>query len=305
MNASANTVKLLFLESRPHFLLLSVVLACVGTSMAWYDGHFKLLFSLLAAVGLLLIHCSCNVLNDYFDYMSGIDRATLRTPFSGGSGFLVSEGLTPKSVYILGIACFGIASGIGLFFLKMRGLALLPILVVGGASAYFYSTHFARWMLGEFLAGLNLGVLAVLGTFFVQSGYYSWEAFVGSLPSGILTYNLLLINEFPDIGPDTRGGRKNVVIVLGKKWASFLYLITTGLVYLCIILGVVFQFMPLGTLLGLLTIPMAFKAVRGALYQYDGKRVDFLPVMGMNVAVVLVTQALIAVGYVLSRVFVQ
>ncbi len=62
--------------------------------------------------------------------------------------------------------------------------------------------------------------------------------------------------------------------------------------------------MPLGTLLGLLTIPMAFKAVRGALSQYDGESEDFLPVMGFNVAVVLVTQALIAVGYVLSRVFV-
>jgi 1,4-dihydroxy-2-naphthoate octaprenyltransferase len=304
MNALAKAVKLLFFETRPHFLLLSVVLSCVGTSMAWYDGHFNPLFSILAAMGLLLIHSSCNVLNDYFDYRSGIDRETLRTPFSGGSGFLVAEALTPKSVYILGIACFGIASGIGLFFLKMRGWGLLPILMVGGASAYFYSTHIARWMLGEFIAGLNLGVLAVLGTYFVQSGYYSWGAFAGSLPSGILTYNLLLVNEFPDVVPDRKGGRKNVVIVLGKSRASVLYLISSGLVYLCIVLGVISQLMPLGTLLGLLTIPMAFKAVRGALSQYDGESEDFLPVMGLNVAVVLVTQALIAVGYVLSRVFV-
>jgi 1,4-dihydroxy-2-naphthoate octaprenyltransferase len=273
--------------------------------MAWYDGHFRLLFSILAAVGLLLIHSSCNVLNDYFDYMSGIDRETLRTPFSGGSGFLVAEALTPTSVYILGITCFGVASGIGLFFLKMRGWALFPILIIGGISAYFYSTHIVRWMLGEFFAGLNLGVLAVLGTYFVQSGYYSWGAFIGSLPSGILTYNLLLLNEFPDVVPDRKGGRKNVVIALGTRRASVLYFITSGLVYLCIVLGVIFQFMPLGTLLGLLTIPLAFKAVRGALSQYDGKSVDFSPVMGMNVAVVLVTQALIAVGYMLSRHLVQ
>jgi 1,4-dihydroxy-2-naphthoate octaprenyltransferase len=305
MNGLVRAVKLLFLETRPHFLLLSVVLSCVGTSMAWYDGHFKLLFSILAAVGLLLIHSSCNVLNDYFDYMTGIDRETSRTPFSGGSGFLVAEALTPKSVYILGIACFGVASGIGLFFLKMRGWALLPILIVGGISAYFYSTHIARWMLGEFFAGLNLGVLAVLGTYFVQSGYYSWEAFMGSLPSGILTYNLLLVNEFPDVVPDKRGDRKNVVIVLGKRRASVLYLVTSGLVYLCIILGVILQFMPLGTLLGLLTMPIALAAVRGALSEYDANSEEFLPVMGSNVAVVLVTQALIAVGYVLSRLLVQ
>jgi len=301
MNSLTKVVKLLFLETRPHFLLLSVVLSFVGTGMAWYDGHFKLLFSILAFVGLLLIHTSCNVLNDYFDYMSGIDKETLRTPFSGGSGLLASEALTPQWVYILGIACFVIASGIGLFFLKVRGWILVPILIVGGASAYFYSTHIARWMLGEFFAGLNLGVLAVLGTYLVQSGYYSWGAFVGSLPSGILTYNLLLINEFPDVVPDKKAGRRNVVIVLGKRRASVLYLITSGLVYLCIILGIIFQFMPLGTLLGLLTMPIAFKAVRGALSEYDGSRADFLPIMGSNVAMVLVTQALIGLGYVLSR----
>jgi 1,4-dihydroxy-2-naphthoate octaprenyltransferase len=115
MNVLTKTIKLLFLETRPHFLLLSVVLSCVGTSMAWYDGYFTILFFILAFVGLLLIHTSCNVLNDYFDYMSGIDRETVRTPFSGGSGFLAAEALTPKLVYILGIVCFIIASVIGLF----------------------------------------------------------------------------------------------------------------------------------------------------------------------------------------------
>ena len=64
MNVLTKTIKLLFLETRPHFLLLSVVLSCVGTSMAWYDGCFKLLFFILAFVGLLLIHTSRNVLND-------------------------------------------------------------------------------------------------------------------------------------------------------------------------------------------------------------------------------------------------
>ena len=301
MNVVIRTVKLLFLEARPHFLLLSVVLSCLGTSMAWYEGYFNLFFFILAFVGLLLIHTSCNVLNDYFDYRSGIDRETVRTPFSGGSGFLPEQTLTPKSVYVLGVACFGIASGIGLFFLKVRGLALLPILIVAGLSTYFYSTHIARWMLGEVSAGLNLGILPVLATYFVQTGSYSWGAFVGSLPSGLLTYNLLLVNEFPDVGPDSSAGRRNMVIALGKRGASVLYLVTTGLVYLCIILGVRFEVMPTGTLLGFLTMPIAWKAVRGALSTYDARSEDFLPVMGSNVAVVLVTQALIAVGYVLQR----
>jgi 1,4-dihydroxy-2-naphthoate octaprenyltransferase len=305
MSAWAKATKLFFLETRPHFLLLSVVLSCVGTSMAWYDGHFNLLFSLLALVGLLLVHTSCNVLNDYFDYESGIDRETVRTPFSGGSGFLAGGVLTPREVYVLGIACFGIASGIGLFFLRVRGWGLLPILVVGGASAYFYSTHIARWVLGEIFAGLNLGVLAVLGTYFVQSGSYSWEALFGSVPPGILTFNLLLINEFPDVGPDKKGGRRNLVIVLGKRRASILYLITTGSVYLWIILGAIFRFMPPGTLFGLFTLPAALRGVKGALSGYGAHDQDFLPVMGLNVLVVLVTQALMAIGYGVSGYLVR
>jgi 1,4-dihydroxy-2-naphthoate octaprenyltransferase len=76
------------------------------------------------------------------------------------------------------------------------------------------------------------------------------------------------------------------------------------LVYLCIILGVIFQFIPVGTLLGLLTIPIAFKAVRGALSKYNASDGDFLPIMGLNVTVVLVTQALIALGYAFSRYWV-
>jgi 1,4-dihydroxy-2-naphthoate octaprenyltransferase len=301
MNVMIRTVKLLFLEVRPHFLLLSVVLSCLGTSMAWYDGYFNLCFFILAFVGLLLIHASCNVLNDYFDYRSGIDKETVRTPFSGGSGLLAEQALTPQSVYLLGVVCFGIASGIGLFFLTVRGLALLPILIVAGLSTYFYSTHIARLMLGEVFAGLNLGILPVLATYFVQTGSYSWGAFVGALPSGLLTYNLLLVNEFPDVGPDSSAGRRNMVIALGKRGASVLYLITTGLIYLCIILGVHFEVMPIGSLLGLLTMPIAWQAVRGALSAFDARNEEFLPVMGSNVAVVLVTQALIAVGYVLQR----
>jgi 1,4-dihydroxy-2-naphthoate octaprenyltransferase len=128
---------------------------------------------------------------------------------------------------------------------------------------------------------------------------------VGSGPPGILTFNLLLINEFPDVGPDKRAGRRNVVIVLGKRRASILYLITTGSVYLWSILGVRFRFMPPGTLFGLLTLPAALKGVKGALSKYGAHGGEFLPVMGLNVLVVLVTQALMAIGYGVSGYLVR
>ena len=123
-------LKLLFLETRPQFLLLSVVLAFLGTSIAWYDGFFNLGYALLAGFGLLFTHISVNTLNDYFDYRSGLDLATKRTPFSGGSGFLPAALLTPGQVFWLGMSAFLLAVGIGVFFIIAKGWLLRPLLLL-------------------------------------------------------------------------------------------------------------------------------------------------------------------------------
>lgn len=78
-------LKIWFLETRPQFLLLSVVLVLLGTAIARNEGYFDGLKFILTTLGLLLAHASVNILNDYFDYKSGIDLQTTRTPFSGGS----------------------------------------------------------------------------------------------------------------------------------------------------------------------------------------------------------------------------
>ena len=82
------------METRPQFLTLSIVLTFLGTAIAWYHGPVNLWYAVLAGVGLMLTHGSVNAINDYFDYKSGIDLDTRRTPFSGGSG-LVPEGRLP------------------------------------------------------------------------------------------------------------------------------------------------------------------------------------------------------------------
>ena len=88
--------KVLFLETRPQFLLLSVILAFLGTTVAWHDGYFQWGHALLAGFGLVLTHISVNTLNDYFDYRSRIDLNTPRTPFSGGSGLLPAGRVSPR-----------------------------------------------------------------------------------------------------------------------------------------------------------------------------------------------------------------
>ena len=289
-----------FLETRPQFLILSVVLIFLGTSIAWYYGHFSLLYCLLAFVGLLLLHISVNTLNDYFDYKSGIDLEAKRTPFSGGSGILPAGLLTPASVGRFGLLCFLLAIPIGVYFIILRGWLLLPILAIAAVCVLLYTTHLTRWRIGEIAAGLGMGTLPILGAYFVQTGAYTWEAVVAAIPSGILVHNLLLINEFPDVEADEKAGRRNLPITMGKKRASLLYSILTIAVYVWIIAWSVAKVMPIFTLLALLTLPLAVKAIKGAL-NYDEES-KLVPALGANVMVMLGIQALLAAGYVIAAI---
>ena len=292
-------LKVWLLETRPQFLLLSVVLVLLGTAIARHEGYFDLLKFVLTLIGLLLAHSSVNILNDYFDYKSGIDLETIRTPFSGGSGILPQGLLKPKGVYIYGLGCLIAAFAIGVYLTFISGWQLLPLILLGGPVIYFYTSHLTKWLAGELWAGLGLGMLPVLGTYFVQTGSYSVEAVVASLAPGFLTANLLLLNEFPDVEADKKGGRHNLVIALGFKTAGRLYAGLMVLTYLSIIAGVVLKLMPPATLIGIVSIPFAFKAIRITFGNYDDIQ-KLIPALKANVITVLGTDALVAAGYFLS-----
>jgi 1,4-dihydroxy-2-naphthoate octaprenyltransferase len=294
-------LKIWFLVTRPQFLLLSVVLAFLGTAIAWYEGTFRLSYALLAFVGLLLAHISVNVLNDYFDYRSGIDLETRRTPFSGGSGILPSAILQPRQVLWLGLASFLLATPIGIYFVVVRGWLLLPLLIVAALCIFFYTPVMLKWRWPEWAAGLGLGSLPILGAYFVQTAAYTLPAVIASVPSGILVHNLLFLNEFPDVAADKKAGRKTLPIVIGKTRAGRVYAVLTVVVYLWIIGAVVAGQMPVFSLLALLTLPFAVKAIRGARRHQDMGQL--MPAMASNVMVVLLTQLLLGIGYILAGVW--
>ncbi len=295
-------IKTWFLETRPQFLLLSVVLAFLGTSIAWYDDYFHLGYAVLAFVGLLLCHISVNVLNDYFDYKSGIDLEVKRTPFSGGGGMLPAGLLKPRQVLWFGVVSLLLAIPIGVYFVVTldRGWLLLPLLLVAAICIVLYTPFILKLRWPEWAAGLGLGTLPVLGVYFVQTTAYL-PAIVASIPSGILVHNLLLLNEFPDTEADRKGGRKTLPITMGKARAGIVYSALTVAVYLWIIGGVLAGQMPAFSLVALLTLPLAIKAIQGAL---KSEKMDRLvPAMANNVLVVLLTQLLLGIGYILARVF--
>jgi len=292
-------IRIWFKEIRPEFLLLSLALVLLGTAISLYDGYFNWLRFILTMFGLLLAHTSVNVLNDYFDYKSGIDFETNRTAFSGGSGILTQGLLKAKSAYIFGMASLFAAFPIGVYLTVISGWQLLPLIIVGGLCIYFYTSFLTKWLIGELWAGLGLGMLPVLGTYYIQAGCYSLDTFTASLAPFFLTANLLLLNEFPDYEADKKGGRYNLVIALGRKNASRLYAVIMAGSYICIILGVVSGKMPSLTLISLAPLPFALKSVFLTYKYFDNIRA-LMPALKFNVVTVLATDIMLALGYLIN-----
>lgn len=298
-NIKPGSLKAWLLLPRFHFIPLTIIMVSLGTAIAAYEGFFHLGYFILAMIGSLLVHMTVNVINDYYDYVDGIDLQTQRTPFSGGSGVLTAGLLRPKQAFWFATICLLIAMGIGATFCFIRGWLLFPLLLLAGFSAYFYNVYISKWLLGEVVAGLNFGPLLVLGSYFVQTGRYSLETLVASLAPGLLTANLLFLNEFPDREADQKGGRRHLVITMGKENARFLFVVFLVASYLCIIIGVITKMMPVITLIGLGTIGFGWKAAKGALKYYSDTH-QLIPALGMNVITILGTQALLAAGYVIA-----
>lgn len=293
---------------RAPFLPLSVVLAFLGTCIAWYDDAFHLGHALLAFFGLLLAHISVDVLNEYYDYKSGVDLETAKTPFSGGSGALPAGLVTPRQALWLGTGALVAIVPIGIYFTLTKGWALLPLLLVAAACIVLYTPFILKMGWPEWAPGLGMGTLPVLGAYFVQTGDYAVPAIIAAIPSGILVHNLLLLNEFPDVEADRKGGRRTLPIFIGKGKASIVYSALTVMVYIWIIggvvaglTGIVEKGMPPHCLIALLTLPFAIKAIQGVRKYQDAAKL--LPAMASNVQVVLLTQLLLGIGYILAKVF--
>jgi 1,4-dihydroxy-2-naphthoate octaprenyltransferase len=294
-------------ETRPQFLTLSVVLAFLGTAIAWYHGPVNIGYAFLAGFGLMLTHGSVNALNDYFDYKSGIDLNTMRTPFSGGSG-LITEGKIPL-IHALGVGAVTsfAALVIGVFFVIVKGWQLIPLLIVAGFCLLLYTPVILKTRWPEWSPGLGLGILPILGFYFVQAGRYNWMVLMVSVPSGILVHNLLLLNEFPDVEADRKGGRKTIPVVFGMEAAGRLFRIATILVYIwivgCVIATVITgtAIMPVYSLIALLTLPFAIKAMKGSREYNDTNKL--IPSLGSNVQFILLTHILLGVGYILGKMF--
>lgn len=286
--------------ARAPFLGLPVTLVILGSALAVLAGGFDPLAASLAFVGLVALHISINARNEYRDYQSGVDFETDPTPFSGGSGTLPAGELDPTIAKRMATVTAGIGAVIGGYFLLEVGLVLVPITIVGAVSVLFYTSHLTRYGLGELFAGLGLGGLPVLGTGLVQVGTITPAMVVASVPSTLLTFNLLLLNEFPDVEADREGGRENLIHRLGRQGAGWIYVLAGVGVPLAIIAGWLTGLFPIWALLGILPSALLVHPGRWAIRAPETD----LPLEAQrdNVLWILATNTALAIGLLLPPV---
>jgi 1,4-dihydroxy-2-naphthoate octaprenyltransferase len=188
-----------------------------------------------------------------------------------------------------------VGAAIGVYFIVQVGAAVVPILLAGLVAVLFYTPFFTNIGIGEIAAGAGLGFLPVVGTAVVQQGHASPSAVAAAIPSFFMTFNLLLLNEFPDEKADRAGGRSNLVLLLGRRGAARFWLGAVAATIIAIIGGVVIGTLPVWCLLALLPVLALGPAIGWAVR--DPESPVPLPGLGGNVIWNLATNALLAVGF--------
>ena len=284
---------------RVRFLLASVIAVLVGLALNWsQNGTIEYFDAILTFAGVLALHASVDLLNDYWDFKRGIDTKTTRTKMSGGTGVLPEGLLKPSSVYRAGVLFLIIGSLIGGYFVITNGILIAIILGFAILSIYFYSTKIVDSGLGEFFVGVK-GSMIVIGTFFIQSGEISVESILAGIVIGTLSSLVLFIASFPDHDADKSKGRKTLVILIGKEKSSKLFWIFPLIAYSVIIIGTALNFFPLLSLISLLSFPLIIKSGLGLQKNYNSVN-ELVPFMSTSLKFSRITGILFALSFFIS-----
>jgi len=298
-------------QTRANFLFLAVFLNAIGIGLAYkylpIGSNLHISDMVLIILGTMAAHVSVNLFNEYSDHRTGIDFNTKRTPFNGGSGMMIQGLTSPSAVLASAIVTLLFAMSIGIYYSIISHWFLLLIIVVGAISIVGYTDVLAKYMLGELFAGLSLGSLVVVGTFIALTGSQSLtvlqliplEVWLLSIPPGILTALLLLLNEFPDMEADKQGGRNHLLIRFGKRSGAYIYSVGAIVTYVIIIALPLIGISSYWVYIALIPLPLVAMNIRTTLL-YNNDLPKFIPAMGGNVIAILATDLLLAGSFALA-----
>jgi 1,4-dihydroxy-2-naphthoate octaprenyltransferase len=271
------------LALRPFSFTASIVPAVYGGLLALAlrghggipEFHFSALAFVVTIVGCVAVHAASNLVNDFFDYRSGVDQ-----PDNFGSvNVLVRKLMTPLDVSIEAGAAFALAGACGLFLVLRAGAAQWPLVVLvvfGALSAYFYTAPpfaFKNRGFGDLQVMLSFALLMVFGAFYVQADTLSWLPVIAALPIGLLVVDILHINNLRDLATDRAAGITTLAIALGEGGAKRLHQMYVAAAYLAIVLLTACSFLSPWTLLVFASVPAAISLNR-AVWNFGAAAVD-------------------------------
>jgi 1,4-dihydroxy-2-naphthoate octaprenyltransferase len=242
----------------------------VGTSLAIGQGTFRPLAFACALLGSVFIQIGTNLSNDYSDARRGADTEDRLGPVRVTAGGL----MPPRQVLIGTYVAFGLAVLAGVYLVAIAGWQLLlvgaasilaGVLYTGGPRPYGYEG------LGEVFVFLFFGIVAVVGSYFVQTEHLRWEAFALAVPVGLLAAAILLVNNIRDADTDRRAGKRTLAVRLGRERARALFVASVVGAFVAVPLVAIFGrgISPL-VLLALLAVPLAVPLVRTVRTRTDG-----------------------------------
>jgi len=244
----------------------SIVPVAVGTVLAaHFEGSVAWWLVPFVAVASVVMHAATNLVNDYFDYEKGVDKDDTY----GGSRVLVSELLTPKQVFLGGMALFAVSCGIGLLFIAVRGWPILALGVVGVLGGIFYTARpvgYKYFALGDTLVFLLMGPLMVIGSYYVLTGSYRHAVLIASLPVGCLVAAILHANNMRDIQHDRNAHVRTVANLLGHDRARLEYYFLVGGAYVAVVGMILGGLVSLWGLLVFVTAPLAAKNLQRVIH---------------------------------------
>jgi 1,4-dihydroxy-2-naphthoate octaprenyltransferase len=260
--------------ARPRTLPAAIAPVLVGTSLIHSEKRsINLLNGLAALLVSLLLQIAVNFSNDYSDGIRGTDKNRV------GPMRLVASGLaTAKHVKAAAYFCFFLASFCGLFLASRTSWWLIPsglICIIaawtytGGAKPYGYSGF------GEISVFIFFGVVATVGSYFVQSGRVTWQSFLLSVPMGTLSCAILCINNLRDLPKDAVVGKKTLAVRIGDKNARKMFVALIVLAHFASLL--IFLITP-WALVTILFLPMAVRISQNVMGGAQGAAL--IPILG-------------------------
>jgi len=284
---------------RIRFLLASVIAVSVGLALSWWHGvQIDIWYAIMTLGGVIALHASVDLLNDYWDYKRGIDTLTQRTKMSGGTGVLPEGLLEPTQVYRAGIIFLIIGGLIGSYFVVIDGIIIGLILAFAVLSIYFYSTKIVDSGLAELFVTVK-GTMIVLGTYFIQSSEINISSIMAGIFVGVLSSLVLFITSFPDYEADKAKGRKTLVIFLGKQKATTMFWIFPIISYSVLISGIIYEIFPLYCIISLAVVPLIIKAGLKLKQNFD-EIPGLVPAMSSTITFSRITGTLFVIGFILS-----